>query len=85
MNNTDLSVNFSELNSILDPDTSIGLMSYIVKKDDYINEQEIKALKAMNEKLTCEESLCNFYKKVSQDMKKPDLLGKTIQVTSNQF
>lgn len=39
----------------------------------------------MVNKITCEESLTNFYKKVSQDMQRPDLLGKTAQVTPNQF
>lgn len=85
MSNVDLSINFSELDSLLNPKEHIGITGFIIKMDDYVNKYETEALNSMTKKLTCEESLSNFYIKVCQNIKKPDLLGKTVQVTPKQF
>lgn len=85
MSSNDISINYSELYSILEPNMNLGIKGNIIKVSNYMNSEEKKALNAMIEKLTCEGALCDFYKKVCENMKKPDLLGKTIQVTPNQF
>lgn len=85
MSNIDISINFSELDSILNPKMSISSAGGFISAEDYVYDQEIKACDAMIQKIACEDALLNFYRKVCQDLKVPDLLGKTIKVTPKQF
>lgn len=80
-----LTVDLFELDRVLNPKESISTVKYEIKRERYINLNEDKALKDMMKYIPCEDSLRDYYRKMEQDNRFPDLLGKTIEVNSYQF
>lgn len=58
---------------------------FIFKKEDYIHKSEDRAKKSLNEWINGEDALANYYRKIEQGKRWPDLLGKTIEVGETQF
>lgn len=58
---------------------------FIFDKKDYIHKNEERAKKSLNEWINGEDALVNYYRKVEQGKRWPDLLGKTIEVSETQF
>lgn len=57
----------------------------MIKKDMYIHKLEKDAFESMINNSYFSDEIMEYYKNFEEKMRKPDLLGKTVKVTNNQF
>lgn len=57
----------------------------MIPKENYLHSLECETFDIMRDSSFFSEEIMDYYKNFEEKMRKPDLLGKTVKVTENQF